>query len=345
MPSMDATEFVVLPPMWQRFQPEDTWEPPTIMTKQQPRRSRRIAEKTEKIGANVGILQRPSEEAPRRSKRLEEVRDRRNAVAGDEKVNKVRTTAIHARRRRVEVRTLEQELVLACIQTYVEVTERQVSPRQLSQRKFPTEFLNAVLNKDTGELMEMRHLMKNPKYSELWRKSYTKELGRLAQGIPGTKGTNTIVFIKYDDIPLDRRRHVRYGKTVCTYRPEKDDPNRTRLTVGGNQIEYPGDVSTPTVDMMTVKMHLNSVISTKGARYCTIDLKDFYLNTPMERPEFMRLKINDLPPEFVALYNLNNIADQNGTVYMRIQKGMYGLPQAGILAQQLLEQRLNKHGY
>ena len=92
------------------------------------------------------------------------------------------------------------------------------------------------------------------------------------------------------------------------------------------------------VDMMTVKMHLNSVISTNGSRYCTIDLKDFYLNTPIERPEFMRLKITNLPPEFVALYNLNSIADQNGTVYMRIQKGMYGLPQAGILAQQLLEQ-------
>ena len=96
---------------------------------------------------------------------------------------------------------------------------------------------------------------------------------------------------------------------------------------------------------MTVKMHLNRFISTKGARYCTIDLKDFYLNKPMERPEFMRLKITDLPPEFVALYNLINIADQNGMVYMRIQKGMYGLPQAGILAHQLLEQRLNEHGY
>ena len=164
--------------------------------------------------------------------------------------------------------------------------------------------------------MEMRQLQKNPKYSELWGKSYTKELGRLVQGIPGTKGTDTIVFIKYDDIPLDCRRHVTYGKTVCTYRPEKDDPNRTRLTVGGNWIEYPGDVSTPTVDMMTVKIHLNSVISTKGSRYCTIDLKDFYLNTPMERPEFMRLKITDLPPEFIALYNLNSMADQNGTVYI-----------------------------
>jgi len=69
--------------------------------------------------------------------------------------------------------------------------------------------------------MEMRHLLKNPKYSKLWGKSYTKELGRLVQGIPGTKGTDTIVFIKYDDIPLDHRRHVMYGKTVCTYGPRR----------------------------------------------------------------------------------------------------------------------------
>jgi len=79
--------------------------------------------------------------------------------------------------------------------------------------------------------------------------------------------------------------------------------------MGGNRIVYPGNVSTPTVEMMTVKMHLNSVISLKGARYCTIDIKDFYLNTPMERPELMRMKITDLPPEFVALYKLNDIAD------------------------------------
>ena len=96
---------------------------------------------------------------------------------------------------------------------------------------------------------------------------------------------------------------------------------------------------------MTVKMHLNSVISTKGARYCTIDLKDFYLNTPMERPEFMRMKLSDLPAEFVKAYNLTKLVDHNGNVYIKVQKGMYGLPQAGILAHRLLEQRLNEHGY
>ncbi len=82
--------------------------------------------------------------------------------------------------------------------------------------------------------MEMRQLLRNPKYSNLWGKSYTKELGCLAQGIPGTKGADTIVFIKYNKIPLDQRWNVTYGKTVVTYRPEKDNPNQMRLTVGGN---------------------------------------------------------------------------------------------------------------
>ena len=51
---------------------------------------------------------------------------------------------------------------------------------------------NAVLDEDTGELMEYRHLMKNPKYRQLYGKSYAKELGRLAQGMPGqVEGTNT----------------------------------------------------------------------------------------------------------------------------------------------------------
>ena len=67
--------------------------------------------------------------------------------------------------------------------------------------------------------------------------------------------------------------------------------------------------------------------------------------TPMERPEFMRMKLSDLPEEFVKLFNLTNMADDKGIVYVKIQKGMYGLPQAGILANKLLEQRLNKHGY
>eukprot|EP00804_Cyclotella_cryptica_P003820 CCRYP_018943-RA/>CCRYP_018943-RA protein AED:0.47 eAED:0.47 QI:0/-1/0/1/-1/1/1/0/64 len=41
---------------------------------------------------------------------------------------------------------------------------------------FPTDFLNAILNKDTDDLMEYRHLIKDPKYSTIWKKAYGKEL-------------------------------------------------------------------------------------------------------------------------------------------------------------------------
>jgi hypothetical protein len=161
--------------------------------------------------------------------------------------------------------------------------------------------------------------------------------------VSGTKGTKTIVFIRYNKIPLDRRRHITYGKTVVTYQPEKDNPNRTRLTVSGNRVLHHGNVSMPMVKIMTVKMHLNSVMSMKGAQYCTFDLKDFDLNTPIDQPEYMQMKLSDPPQEFVDLYNLTKIAEDNGNVYIKVQKGMYGLPQKGILAHRLLEQRLNEH--
>ena len=66
------------------------------------------------------------------------------------------------------------------------------------------------------------------------------------------------------DIPQDRFKDCTYGKFVCDVRPTKAEPNRTRLTVGGDRINYPEDVGTPTADMLLVKLLLNSVISTKG---------------------------------------------------------------------------------
>jgi hypothetical protein len=65
----------------------------------------------------------------------------------------------------------------------------------------------------------------------------------------------------------------------------------------------------------------------------------------MNRPEYMRMKISNLLPNFFKAYNLINLATNNATIYVKIQKGMYGVPQAGILAQNLLEKCLNQHGY
>ena len=77
----------------------------------------------------------------------------------------------------------------------------------------------------------------------------------------------------------------------------------------------------------------------------TIDIKDFYLNTPMDQPEFMRLKMANIPKEFIDLYNFRPLATPDEYIYVQVQKGMYGLLQAGIIAQQLLEKRLIAHGY
>jgi hypothetical protein len=76
-----------------------------------------------------------------------------------------------------------------------------------------------------------------------------------------------------------------------------------------------------------------------------MDIKDFYLNTPMARYKYMRLRIADMPDDVIKLYNLTNLTTPDGYVYCKIQKGMYGLPQAGIIVQQLLEKRLQQHQY
>ena len=77
----------------------------------------------------------------------------------------------------------------------------------------------------------------------------------------------------------------------------------------------------------------------------TADLSNFYLNTPLKRPEYIRPKLSDIPDEIIEQYGLRDKASKDGYVYMAVTKGMYGLPQAGLLANQLLEKRLNKHGY
>ena len=93
----------------------------------------------------------------------------------------------------------------------------------------------------------------------------------------------------------DRQRTITYARVVCADRPEKNNPKRVRITCGGDRIDFPGDVSTKTADIVTVKVLLNSVISTPGARFMTGDLKDFYLYTPTERFEYMCISVKIIP--------------------------------------------------
>ena len=132
-----------------------------------------------------------------------------------------------------------------------------VTPIKAASRQYPAAFLSRLalpVLTDSGRELNYRQLIRDPDYADVWSTSYANELGRLCQGIgqgaQGTKkqrveGTDTFRPIRYEDIPKDRRKDICHTMVVCEVRPQKADPNRTRITLAGGHIQYPGDVGTP----------------------------------------------------------------------------------------------------
>ena len=60
------------------------------------------------------------------------------------------------------------------------------------------------------------------------------------------------------------------------------------------------ELTTRTADMLTSKLMWNSVISTPGARYAGMDIKNFYLGTPMEEYEYMKMPLKMFPEHAAA---------------------------------------------
>ena len=59
----------------------------------------------------------------------------------------------------------------------------------------------------------------------------------------------------------------------------------------------------------------------------------------------MKIQITQIPDEVIAEYNFENKVHSDGAVFIEIQKGMYGLPQASMLANKRLKRRLAKNRY
>lgn len=99
-----------------------------------------------------------------------------------------------------------------------------------------------------------------------WTISGANDFGRLAQGLKrGIKGTDTIRFVNKTQMPQGRK--VTCARFVCDVQPQKDEANRTRLTVGGNLIDCPGDTGTRTADLLIAKLLINSTLSTLTRRW------------------------------------------------------------------------------
>ena len=171
----------------------------------------------------------------------------------------------------------------SCSQSFWRFTQQRTQRMQVVENEVHQAL--AVLDAETGKMLNYRQLMTHQTYKKSWKFSSANAFGRLANGVGGrVKGTNTIKFIRMRHVKKGANERCHIGKLLCLVRPEKAKPNQTRFVVGGDRINYPGKVGILTAEMLVAKILFNSVIYTKNARFMTIDIANFYLMTPLSRP-------------------------------------------------------------
>jgi hypothetical protein len=210
-------------------------------------------------------------------------------------------------------------------------------------------YASPMVHPVTGEtISSYKKLMNDPTTAEVWQTAFGKDFGGMCQGDSktGQKGTNAMFVMNHNDIAIAHRNKqtFTYGNPVVDYRPQKEDPNRIRITAGGNLINYADELSVRTADIYTAKLHWNSVISTKDARYMCLDIGNFYLSAALAYYEYMRMPLALFPEWTINQYNLREHA-LNGYVHLEMRRAVWGLPQAGILANKRLRRKLAPFGY
>jgi hypothetical protein len=191
-----------------------------------------------------------------------------------------------------------------------------------------------VLNDENRPLRYVDTLASRDK--DLWRLEDSKELLRLI------RDTGTMHFIDPSSKPKQRIASY-YNPQVSVKTKDGVIVRRVRGTYGGNVSDYQGDKSALTAGQTTVKLLLNAVVS-EDAKFMTADAKDFYLGTPMENPEYMWIKREQIPADIADTFS-SSIIWVGDRAMVKIVRGIYGLPQAGKLAQEKLNSLLAKHGY
>ena len=144
-------------------------------------------------------------------------------------------------------------------------------------------------------------------------------------------------MINHDDISkiLKAGKKFTYANLVVDNRPQKEDPNRGIITAGGNPINNTGEILVPTANIDTEKLHWTSVVSTELAKYMCIDIKSFYLSAALEYYEYMKILYSLFPALTIKQYGLEK-HKHNGYIFLEIHRAVWGLLQAGILANKKL---------
>ena len=147
-------------------------------------------------------------------------------------------------------------------------------------------------------------LLHRPDGKSRWSPVLSNERGCLAQGNhTGVESTDTIEFIQHACVPTDRK--VTYASFVCDHRPLKDEEWRIRLVVGGDRLTYDVDSGSTATDLLETKILFNSVfayVKKHGVKFLSMDLKDMFLHTPMQKAEYTKVHSKYFPIDIIHQY-------------------------------------------
>ncbi len=193
-----------------------------------------------------------------------------------------------------------------------------------------------------------KKMMHDPATAEVWQIAFGKVFGGMAQECnkTGQKGTNVMFIMMHDEIAhsLKAKNFFTYANPVIDYRPQKDNPHQICITARGNLINYNGKASVQTADLDTAKLNWNSVVSTENTQYMCLNINFFYLTAALEYFKYMKIPLLLFPAWTIDQYKLKTLA-LDGWVYIEMRQAVWGLPQAGILANKRLRCKLAPFGY
>ena len=107
---------------------------------------------------------------------------------------------------------------------------------------------------------------------------------------------------------------------VCDCRPLKEEMHCVRITVDRDRLTYNDDASSPATDMLETKTLFNSIMfnARKGARFMTLDIKDYFLATPMRDPEHVWVQLKHMPEDIRKRHGMMNIVTKDEWACIKI---------------------------
>ena len=198
---------------------------------------------------------------------------------------------------------------------------------------------NAVGSNTTDGLSYRYHSASRGADGDYWKAASHTEFTRLIDEYQAMEF--------FCDTAIPRKYKMMYYNPVLTKKVKNGSVvYRVRGTAGGNNSSFEGDTTAYVADMTTFKILCNKTISDANKQMSTADISDMYLHSTLDEPEYMWIHLSDIPDASMTQFAVNSFVTPGATkVAVRIKGGMYGLPQAGLLAQEKLVKVLYDHGY